>query len=391
MNSSIQRWGIPAVLFATSVYMVAPTTIDMASGHLDGTPGITSGPASHFIDVRDRSIDDTDAEFLDRFEPRLSSYFQQNGGVVFQYRVDVDSVSGDEDTRGEIIDETASIVDARLAADEYVVERIDDTLFVAISDVDKREAEFWREVIEQVGDFRFSPVDDQNTDEFFAQFRGNLPEGFQLRLVEGGYHSVTHADRDALREFFADRTPEDREIGFSFHAVADENDPDTIDEDASYWISMLLKDETVVSHEQLQSASVKIDEDFYQPYVALEFDDRGTEAFADFTVRYVGLRFAIVLDDEVLSAPVINEPITEGRAQVRLGHHLTHQQQKNEAQSLVSKLETAPLPASITADSTATYDPKATVESSGLRASIGFGLLLFCLLFVLYGRSPDDR
>jgi preprotein translocase subunit SecD len=49
-----------------------------------------------------------------------------------------------------------------------------------------------------------------------------------------------------------------------------------------------------------------------EPAVSFRFDARGTRAFADATRENVGRPFAIVLDDAVISAPVIREPILGG-------------------------------------------------------------------------------
>ncbi len=49
-----------------------------------------------------------------------------------------------------------------------------------------------------------------------------------------------------------------------------------------------------------------------EPAVAFRFDARGTRAFAEVTRENVGRPFAIVLDDQVISAPVIREPIVGG-------------------------------------------------------------------------------
>lgn len=50
--------------------------------------------------------------------------------------------------------------------------------------------------------------------------------------------------------------------------------------------------------------------------VSFSFDSLGTRRFADITRANVGRPFAIVLDDKVITAPVIREPITGGRGQI---------------------------------------------------------------------------
>ena len=48
--------------------------------------------------------------------------------------------------------------------------------------------------------------------------------------------------------------------------------------------------------------------------VALEFTSEGKKAFADATTKFVGQTISIVLDDETISSPTVNEPITDGNA-----------------------------------------------------------------------------
>ena len=65
----------------------------------------------------------------------------------------------------------------------------------------------------------------------------------------------------------------------------------------------------------LVDASASVDQ-FNRPIVSIRFDSIGSRKFADLTNKNVGKRFAIVLDNKVISAPVIQEPIPTGNAQI---------------------------------------------------------------------------
>ena len=78
----------------------------------------------------------------------------------------------------------------------------------------------------------------------------------------------------------------------------------------------LLKEKTMMTGEVLKDARVTIDTQFNEPYVALEFDDIGAKLFEQITGANVKKRLAIILDDNVYSAPVIQEKIAGGRAQI---------------------------------------------------------------------------
>lgn len=51
-----------------------------------------------------------------------------------------------------------------------------------------------------------------------------------------------------------------------------------------------------------------------EPYVTLEFNAQGTKAFAEATAKFKGQQIAIMLDDGIVSAPVVNSEIANGKA-----------------------------------------------------------------------------
>src|SRR5699024_1774935 len=51
-----------------------------------------------------------------------------------------------------------------------------------------------------------------------------------------------------------------------------------------------------------------------QPVVTLEFNKEGTTAFAEATEKFIDQAISIVLDDEVISAPGVQNVITDGQA-----------------------------------------------------------------------------
>lgn len=74
-----------------------------------------------------------------------------------------------------------------------------------------------------------------------------------------------------------------------------------------------------ISGDRLVQARTGIDEFTDQPMVMISFDEAGTRKFAQLTAANVGNPLAIVLDGKVLSAPIVNEPITGGQAQISGG------------------------------------------------------------------------
>ncbi|WP_425361923.1 protein translocase subunit SecD [Candidatus Tisiphia endosymbiont of Mystacides longicornis] len=75
---------------------------------------------------------------------------------------------------------------------------------------------------------------------------------------------------------------------------------------------VVVKKKVIVSGEQLITAQASFNQNT-QPAVAFSFNNLGSKLFAEITKNNSGKRLAIVLDNKLLSAPVINEPILGGR------------------------------------------------------------------------------
>jgi len=82
----------------------------------------------------------------------------------------------------------------------------------------------------------------------------------------------------------------------------------SIDEPGVYYI---VEETPVVSGEELVDAQPSFDQNG-QPAVSFRFDTTGARKFGDYTAANIGAPFAIVLDSEVISAPVIQSHIPGG-------------------------------------------------------------------------------
>lgn len=121
-----------------------------------------------------------------------------------------------------------------------------------------------------------------------------------------------------------------------------------------------------------------------QPVVSIRFDAVGGRKFGALTTENVGKRFAIVLDGEVISAPVIREPIPGGNGIIS-GRFTVES-----AQDLALLLRAGALPAPLTILEERTVGPSLGADSikAGKIASI-VGLVLvvtyICLSYGLFG------
>ncbi len=122
----------------------------------------------------------------------------------------------------------------------------------------------------------------------------------------------------------------------------------------------------------------QIDPNTAQPYVSFEMRPEGAQAFGKFTTENVDEILAIVLDDEIISAPVINEPITGGQGQISGGFRTM-----TEARVLSNLLNSGALPIPMVPAETQTVGATLGQESiaQSIRAGLaGLGIVLVFML-----------
>lgn len=132
----------------------------------------------------------------------------------------------------------------------------------------------------------------------------------------------------------------------------------------------------------LKRADVAFDQTTGKPVVSLEFNGDGSEKFAEISERNVGKPLAILLDNQPISAPVIQEVITGGQAQI------TGDFTVEDAEHLALQLNAGALPVSIRIVEQRTVG--ATLGEESIQRSVAAGLvgLSMVLLFMIlaYGR-----
>jgi preprotein translocase subunit SecD len=118
------------------------------------------------------------------------------------------------------------------------------------------------------------------------------------------------------------------------------------------------------------------------PQVSITFDSQGGRRFARTTQENVGKPFAIILDNQVISAPNINEPILGGRAQIS-GSFTTES-----ANALAIALRSGKLPVTLKVVEESTVGPDLGAESirAGILASAVAVALVVAFMLVTYGR-----
>jgi preprotein translocase subunit SecD len=145
-------------------------------------------------------------------------------------------------------------------------------------------------------------------------------------------------------------------------------------------IPFLLRKRTLLTGASLTDARVQIDSQYNEPYVSIEFDKKGARTFERITADNVNKRLAIVLDNHVYSAPVIQEKIAGGKARIT-GRFTTE-----EARDLAIVLRAGALPAPVKVLEERTVGPSLGADSirQGLMSMLIGGLLVIVFMVVYY-------
>jgi len=145
--------------------------------------------------------------------------------------------------------------------------------------------------------------------------------------------------------------------------------------------AMAVKRRVMVSGEQLTDAKQSFDQDG-RPDISITFNTAGGRRFARATQENVGKPFAIILDDKILSAPNINEPILGGRASISGSFTV------QSANDLAVSLASGKLPVKLNVIEERSIGPDLGKDSihKGVIASLVGTLGVVIFMLVTYGR-----
>ena len=140
---------------------------------------------------------------------------------------------------------------------------------------------------------------------------------------------------------------------------------------------LMVNKRVVISGENLIDAQPKFDSQSNQPIVSFTLDRLGAQKFGKITTENVGKRLAIVLDNAVISAPQIREPITGGTGTISGGFSF------QESTDLALLLRSGALPAPINIVEERSVGPdlgKDSIEAGIFSLAVGFILVIIFML-----------
>jgi preprotein translocase subunit SecD len=152
----------------------------------------------------------------------------------------------------------------------------------------------------------------------------------------------------------------------------------SMDEEGVWYI---LEETPVVTGDDLVDSQPSFDQQTGQPVVTFRFNPAGARAFGEYTSANVGAPFAIVLDEEVISAPVIRQAITGGSGQIS-GNFTVES-----STELAVLLRAGALPAEMTFLEERTIGPELGADSiaAGERAALVAFVAVLVFMILSYG------
>jgi preprotein translocase subunit SecD len=233
-----------------------------------------------------------------------------------------------------------------------------------------------KQLIGTTAQLEFRMVDDVS--DFFRKVLQESPpppdSGIKLTTVEG-FPQLEAKDREVLLAYVKGKEPAERQV--LLECVASTVKKDACESYRTY----LVEKKVPLTGESLSSADASFDQ-FGEPEVNITFDAQGGREFGELTGNNVGKRMAIVLDDNVQSAPRINEKIPNGRARITMGRGAgkTRDEILEEAKLLALVLKAGALPAPLTTGEIrqvgASLGPE-LIRKGSLAVIVGLALVVF--------------
>ncbi len=272
---------------------------------------------------------------------------RQDGSLHYTFTLKPEEIKQlQERTLAQSLEVMRNRIDQFGVAEPVIVRQGTDQIVVQLPGI--QDPQRAMDLIGQTAQLEFKLVDDVTA--------VNLPELIENALKDGklkpGY------SREELNQALADKIPPDDEIYIEKR----------LDRESGRIVNvpLLLKKKVLLSGDAVKNAAVRIG-DYNEPYVSVDFNRRGASEFARLTGENVKRRLAIILDNIVRSAPVIQERIGGGKAQI------TGSYTSEEAHDLAIVLRAGALPATVKIVQNITVGPTLGLDS--IRKGFYSGLL----------------
>ena len=318
--------------------------------------------------------------------------------------------------RGRAVSQAKEIILRRvdeLGLREATVSSRDEDIIVEVPGENEASFKEIRDIISQTARLEFKLLDDET--DFFGPISTSavpesLPDGLEFSrenapvgMDDSGdpiNKSTTHAriskvegetSKDTLTRFRAWvetlEIPPDREIGFQMTYDVDDV---TQKQTESGWRTYFLRSRADITGDLIRDAQAAPDQQqgLGGWYVSITFTDQGGAIFERITGANIKRRFAIILDERIESAPVIQSRIAGGRASITLGGS-DPETQLRDAKALELVLRSGALPAPITPSNEQHIGPSLGADAIrlGVKGALFSSALVLMFMLIYYSRA----
>lgn len=268
-------------------------------------------------------------------------------GNTVRYEMKADRVKQlKDDAVAQVIKTLRNRIDELGVTEPEVRKRGDDAVLIQIAGLTADEERSVKDdIIGKTAQLEFKIVDDES--KFFAELAARAPETIKLSTdaYQGPNDSIVSSpflyatSKEDLQAFINQNPPpSDRVVSYSKTNESGEGER---------WRTWLLDRKTPLTGDSIVSALAAFNPDENRYFVQLKLDKAGAVVFDALTAANTKKRVAIVLDDNVDSAPVIQSRIPGGNVSITLGGSRTSQEILKEAEALSVVLNAGALPAPV--------------------------------------------
>jgi SecD/SecF fusion protein len=280
-------------------------------------------------------------------QKKISLGLDIQGGTSFLIRLK----GGDKEVTKGMLDQAVEVIRKRIdtfGVSEPIISPVaNDRILVQIPGLDTAKIQEARDQLSRVAKLEFRLVYPDN--------------GERLRQIDEGKQVIPPDYRIETYKLSPERTPMTNEFGESVAGAKEKSREERL----------LVKKKADLSGDRVSNAGASYERDGW--VVHLRFDSEGAKKFGDITAAHIHHRFAIVLDGIIQSAPVIQDAIYGGDAQI------TGRFTEEEARGLASVLQN-PLQTPVSIEEERSVSPTLGLDS--IRASILSGLVGLAITLV---------
>jgi protein-export membrane protein SecD len=320
---------------------------------------------------------------LDKFKSSVLKKFSDfmyvsSSGNTVELKIDPSMMQSiKHDAVNQTITTITNRIDKMGVTEPSIARRGDDQVQIQLPGYDDPEQA--KSMIGRTAQLQFQMCDDSNT---FLKDLKDLPEG--AKLIESGYsRSSAGTARDIYLEFHKDKLASIKD--YLVNKVPTNLVVKYGNERDGLMRTYTLERKVPLSGEDLIDARVSAGSNMDpRPGVSLSFSPVGAKIFADLTANSIGKRMAIVLEDIVDSAPVINTKIPDGNAFISMGGARSNQELMRDANQLAIVLKSGALPAPVTFREEKSVGPslgKDSIEEGKIAFLIGTILVIVFMIF----------